>query len=193
MKKPFVISLASIAGGGKTTAVAALKEQLSDSVVIYFDDYGDKVFLDRDINDWATDSYDCNEWHTEVIAADIERLIVKSNEFIILDFPFGYLNDCVGKYIDCSVFIDVPLDIALARRIVRDYTSRSQESSFGLSDVEEVSLTALDKELRLYLNYSRPAYERMLEICKPASDLIVDGTKKPEKIAEAIIEFIVRK
>lgn len=189
-KKPFVISVAAQSGGGKTTVVAALKERLTNSAVIYFDDYGDAVYLDRDINDWSADKHDDNEWHTEPIAADIERLLNDPYDYIIIDYPFGYLNNCVGKYINLTVFIDTPLDVALARRIIRDYTSRSTESDFGLADVEELSLAGLDKELRFYLTRSRPTYAKMPEMQKPASDFIVDGLKSPKEIAEEIIIFI---
>ena len=145
--------------------------------------------LNRNVNDWA-ENYDCNEWHTEPIAADIERLMKEPYDYIILDYAFGYLNDCVGKHIDLTVFIDTPLDVALARHIIREYTSRSKESDFGLSDVDEVSLEALDKELRWYLTRSRPTYTKMSEMHKPVSDLIVDGTKTPEEIADIIIKSI---
>ena len=53
MKKPFVISVASQSGGGKTTIVTALKDRLDNSAVIYWDDYGDEVDPIRDINEWA--------------------------------------------------------------------------------------------------------------------------------------------
>jgi uridine kinase len=111
-------------------------------------------------------------------------------DYIILDYPFGYLNECVGKYIDLTIFVDTPLDVALARRIIRDYTSRSQESSFGLADIEELSLAGLDKELRWYLTRSRPAYAKMPEMHKPVSDLVVDGTKTPDEIVEEVINSI---
>ena len=187
MMKPFVISIAALSGGGKTTIVSALKERLAHSAVIFWDDYGDEVDLDRDINEWSANGGDCNEWHTEPFAADIKRVLNESYEYIILDYPFGYLNDCVGKLIDMTVFIDTPLDVALARRIVRDYTSRNTEIDFGLADVEEVSLTGLAKELHFYLECSRPTYARMSETHKPISDLVVDGTKSPEEIANEII------
>ena len=194
MKMPFVISVAATSGGGSTTIVSALKERLQNSVAIYFDDYGDEVDLpERDVNEWALNSFDCNEWDTEPIAVDIERLSNKPYDYIILDYPFGYLNDRLGKYIDMSVFIDTPLDVALARRIIRDYTSRSKERDFGLADVDEVSLKAIDKELRYYLSRSRPSYAVMPEMLKPVSDLIVDGTKTPEEISDEIIEFINQK
>ena len=190
MKRPYVISVAALSGGGKTTIVGALTKRLNNSAVIYFDDYGDAVDIDRDINGWSADGNDYNEWHTEPIAADIKRLLNEPYDYIILEYPFGYLNHCVGKYIDVSVFIDTPLDIALARRIMRDYTDRSKESNFGLADVDEVSLIAIDKELRFYMAHSRPTYVRAIETQRPAADLVVDGTKSPEEIVEMIIEYL---
>jgi len=190
MKKPFVISIAALSGGGKTATVSALKKRLVNSAVLNWDDYGDEVDLDRDINEWSANGGDYNEWHTEPIAADIKRLLDEPYEYIILDYPFGYLNDCVGKLIDMTVFIDTPLDVALARRIIRDYTSRNTKYDFGLADVEEVSLAGLDKELCFYLECSRSTYARMPETHKPMSDLIVDGRKLPEEIAEEIINAI---
>ena len=85
------------------------------------------------INEWAADGGDCNEWYVEPIAADIERLLTEPYDYIILDYPFGYLNDRVGKLINFTVFVDTPLDVALARRIIRDYTSRSEDSDFGFA------------------------------------------------------------
>jgi uridine kinase len=190
MKKPFVISIAAQSGGGKTTIAAALKERLANTAVIYWDDYGDEVDPDRDINDWAADGFDCNEWNTQPVAADVERLLNEPFDYIILDYPFGYLNECVGKYIDLTVFIDTPLDVALARRIIRDYTSRSHESSFGLADIEELSLAGLDKELRWYLTQSRPIYAKMPEMHKPVSDLVMDGMKTPDELVDEIINSI---
>ena len=186
MKKPFVISIAAQSGGGKTTVVTALKDRLASSAVLFWDDYGDEVDPDRDINDVQ----DYNEWNTQPMATSIERLLNEPHDYIILDYPFGYMNDCVAKYIDLTVFIDTPLDVALARRIIRDYTSRSTESDFGLADVDAVNLKALDKELKWYLTCSRQTYARFTEAHKSVSDLVVDGTKSPEEIAKIIIESI---
>jgi len=186
MKKPFIISISSPSGGGKTTITTKLKERLINSVVIYWDDYGDAVDPNCDINDVT----DYNEWHTEPLAVDIERLLHEQHDYIILDYPFGYLNNCVGRYIDLAAFVDTPLDVALARRIIRDYTSRSKESDFGLAEVDNVSLKAIDDELRWYLTRSRPTYMRFSEAHKSKSDLVVDGTKSSEEIIEIIISAL---
>jgi uridine kinase len=49
MKKPFIISISGISGSGKTAVANALKARLTNAAVISFDDYGDHVYLDRDI------------------------------------------------------------------------------------------------------------------------------------------------
>ncbi|MDD4296707.1 MAG: adenylyl-sulfate kinase [Ruminiclostridium sp.] len=51
MKRPFVISISGLSGSGKTSVTNALRSQLVNAAVISFDDYGDSVYLDRDIND----------------------------------------------------------------------------------------------------------------------------------------------
>jgi len=68
MNKPFVISIAAQSGGGKTTVVTALKDRLAKSAVQYWDDYGDEVDPDRNINDVQ----DYNEWNTQPMVANIE-------------------------------------------------------------------------------------------------------------------------
>lgn len=187
MDRPFVISISGMSGSGKTTVKNALRARLANAAVISFDDYGERVYLDRDINEWSEDSsYD--EWHTEPIAADVERLLKEPLDYIILDYPFGYGNRLVGQHINLAVYVDIPLDVALARRIIRDFTSRKENTD--VADVEEVSLGGLDKELRFYLSCSRSTYARMPEMQKPTSDLVVDGTKTPEEIVDEIITYI---
>ena len=125
MKKPFVISISGISGGGKTTVANALKECLSNAIVVSFDDYDD-IKLDRDINDWSADGNDENEWYVEPLVKDIERLLNEPFDYIIVDYPFDYRNLRVGKYINFAVFVETPLDVALARRTIRDYTNRAE-------------------------------------------------------------------
>ena len=187
MKRPFVISISGLSGSGKTAVTNALRAKLVNAAVISFDDYGDSVYLNRDINDWSEDSND-DEWYTEPVATDVERLLNEQLDYIVLDYPFGYGNRLVGQYINLAVYIDVPLDVALARRIIRDHTNR--EENTNVADVEEVSLAGLDKELRFYLSRSRSTYARMPEMQKPTSDLVVDGTKTPEEIADEILSHI---
>ncbi len=184
MKKPFIISVSGVSGGGKTTVSNALKDRLAGSALVSFDDYDD-IKLDRDINEWSADGNDENKWYIEPLAADIERLLNEPLSYIIIDYPFGYRNRRVGKYIDFTVFVDTPLDVALARRTIRDYACRADNRNKIV-----VNLMAIEKEMRFYLEHSRPTYARMTETQKPFSDLVVDGMKKPNEIADDIINAL---
>lgn len=90
----------------------------------------------------------------------------------VLDYPFGYGNRLVGQYINLAIYFDVPLDVALARRIIRDYTSRDKNTN--VADVEEVSLAGLEQRA---LEYSCPV-------------VYYDGTKTPGEIVDEILTYI---
>ena len=59
-KKPLVIAIAAVSGGGKTTITTQLNKILPRSKVLYFDDY-DFDGLD-DMCDWVERGADNNEW-----------------------------------------------------------------------------------------------------------------------------------
>lgn len=127
MKKPFVIAISGVSGSGKTAVTNELKERLENCAVLSFDDYDDVCLIGRDINDLPTDRNGYDDWQVEPIVADIKRLLKEPLDYIIMDYPFGRQNSTIAPFIDLSVFVDVPLDVALARRIIRDYTDRGCE------------------------------------------------------------------
>ena len=181
MKKPFVISISGISGSGKTTIVNLLKKQLPKIEVIYFDDYSGDL-LGRNYCEWSEAGADCNEWNLAPITDDIKRLLSEPLDFIILDYPFGKVHRDVSLYVDYSIWIDVPLDISLARRILRDFTRRSDTRRPLKGNIGEEVSSYLD----FYLARHMDTYKRHIETIKPSADIIVDGTKSLEEIMEII-------
>lgn len=72
------------------------------------------------------------------------------------------------------MFIDIPLDIALARRTVRDFKGSSGE---------EILM-----QMEHYATHGRHAYLKMIETIKPDSDLVVDGTLSIAEVTNLIVE-----
>jgi uridine kinase len=176
MKKPKVITIAAVSGGGKTTVINELKRRLPLSKAIYFDDYEFEEYPD-DFFQWVQSGADYNEWNIEILVNDIEPLLAQSNfNYILLDYPFAYKNDKIAPYIDYAIFIDTPLDIALARRILRD--SINQPSNL------------LKNDLNCYLSRGRIAYLEAIKTIKPNSDFIVDGSLSIDNIVYQIMEQI---
>ena len=175
-----VISIAAVSGGGKTAVTTALGGKLKHSKVLSFDHYDFKDSPD-DLIQWVENGADYNQWNLEPLIEDIESLLtaVEPCSFIILDYPFAYQNFSMKDYIDLTIFIDTPLDIAMGRRILRDHKNSSTAD--------------IHKEIRGYLNGGRPAYLEMLQKIKPDSDIVIDGTLPINKIVDIIIEEISRR
>ena len=173
--KPTIISIAAVSGGGKTTITKKLSLVLEDTKELFFDDY-DFENAPQDIVQWVDQGADYNLWNLDPLISDIERL--KSSRevptYILLDYPFSYMNDKMKKYIDLSIYIDTSLDVAMARRILRDHADST------INDVRN--------EVKFYLQYGRVAYLEMENSIKPISDIVIDVTLPPDKIVELIIK-----
>lgn len=177
VQKPFVIAISSISGGGKTTVTERLADKLGNSKALYFDDYEFDSEPD-DICEWVENGADPNEWNLTPFIRDIELLVEYKPplDYIVLDYPFAYSQRAMNQYIHVALFIDTPLDIAMARRLLRDYKN---------STIENVI-----EDMMNYLNRGRLAYINMLRTTKPNSDFIVDGALPLDTIVETIIDEI---
>ena len=94
-----------------------------------------------------------------------------------MDYPFAYRHEEMSKYIDCAIFLDTPLDIAMVRRLFRD--------------MKEVSKEDILHEMDIYLKYARVAYIQMLKDILPSSDYVIDGSRELKVNVEEIAQIIL--
>lgn len=171
-----IISIAAVTAGGKTTVVNKLKEKLDNVCTLYFDDYTFEGEVD-DFYQWVLDGADYNVWNLTPLEEDIIKIKDSGKyEYLILDYPFAYCNEQIKKYIDKAIFIDTPLDIALARRILRDMSKASGD---------EIRI-----DLEFYMKYARIAFVQMQKDVLPSSDYVVDGTLSVDELVEKILKIL---
>ena len=176
-KKAYIIAINAISGGGKTTITNNLKNQLPNAKALYFDDRN--YDLDSGIDDickWIDEGADVNRFNLDLLINDIEASISDGVEYIILDYPFGYRHHKIAPYIDLSIFIDTPLDIALARRIIRDY--------------DMTIIANIFESMKQYLSEGRNAYLYGISSALSDSDFVVDGSKSADEIVGSIKNII---
>lgn len=168
-----IIAIGAVTAGGKTTVIKSLINRMPNATSLHFDDYSFEGEVD-DFHQWVLDGADYNVWNLEPFKNDIDK-IIESNQYdyLFLDYPFAYKNEMIKDYIDCAIFIDTPLDIAMARRVLRDMSKASAEE--------------IRSEMEIYLKYARIAYIQMLKDIKPISDYVIDGTQDLEIIVEEVI------
>ncbi|WP_425453627.1 hypothetical protein [Oceanobacillus chungangensis] len=176
MKLPLIISIAGVSGGGKTIIAKYLTERLHNSKTLYFDDY--EFDGPDDIIEWVDNGANYDEWNLAPLIRDIESLLAEPLDYIVIDFPFAYKHSKISTLIDLAVYIDTPLDIAMARRVIRDFKNSPNKSILI--------------EMENYVSAGRRGYLEMLKSIKPNSDIIVDGSLTVSKITDIIYEAIIR-
>jgi uridine kinase len=176
-QRPKVITIAAVSGGGKTTITNQLNDKLINSTTLYFDDYDFKD-CPEDIVDWVEKGANNNEWNHAPLVQDLRAHLNNENQtfnYILLDYPSAYLNSSMREYIDFTIYIDTPLDIAMARRIVRDFSGNPNDILNDLSN---------------YLFRGRTAYLEMIKSVKPDSDIVIDGSIPITDIVDKITKEI---
>ena len=168
-----IIGISGNSGAGKSTLAQKLAEDL-DATIIVWDDFDDISTGPDDYVDWYRRGEDHSEWDYPALAEVLSELklgntivhpafknVLTPKPFIIFDAPLGRMHEQTGSYIDFWVHISVPLDVALARRLIRDFktTDKTKEE--------------LIKELEYYIKSTRALY--FDDIYKEGADFVIDG------------------
>lgn len=170
------IAISAVTAGGKTTTVNMLAKVLPNARTLHFDDYN----FEGEVNDfyrWVLDGADYHVWNLEPLKEDILKIKTSGRcDYLILDYPFAYCHKTIKDYIDKAFFINTPLDVALARRILRDMKNATADE--------------IRKDLDIYLKYARIAYVQMHKDIIPSVDYVIDGMLKTEEIVEEILKAV---
>jgi uridine kinase len=180
MARPYVISVNAVSGGGKTTLARILETSLP-AALFCFDDFDDTNVHPDDLYEWTNRGANLLEFDSpgmrDAVHAALRGELVR---YIVLDYPFGRDHPQFRDVIDLSIFIDTPLDIAMARRILRDRTPDSASSA-------ETVLKDLRNELVHYIAKARPPYLNSYRH-RATCDLVLDGLATPEEWGNQVLK-----
>ncbi|EKD71677.1 MAG: hypothetical protein ACD_46C00125G0001 [uncultured bacterium] len=186
-----IIGISGITGAGKSTLATALANKLQ-ATGLFWDEFDEISTSPDDYVAWYNSNHDYAEFDYQALADvilalkngkqvqhPVTKVLLEPTKFIIVDAPLGKKHQQTGQYIDVFIHVDVPLDIALARRVIRDLKNKNLREQ----DIID--------ELEYYLNKSRKLFsdEGMCEISNSA-DYIVDGLDDIEKQVNDIIAYI---
>ena len=127
----FVITVSGPSGAGKSSTVRAVAQHLGAAACFYFDDYGESMQQPDDGLTWIADGADLASFTLPQFGQDIARLRqgekvitptgrhVEPAPFLVIEEPFGSGRTDMKGLVDFSVCIDVPMEVALARRLFR--------------------------------------------------------------------------
>lgn len=191
-----VVAVTGTPGGGKSTLTRNLVAGLGDAVALHFDRYEGQPDNTgpRDVQTWLRSDAHPDAWQRPRFVADLERLRAgvaiidprdgtpkESAAWIVVDEPFGRVWSPIRGLVDFVVCIDLPLELALARRVLRTVQA--------ITDGEQLR-SDLRRGMTHYLNGGRESYARVLALVRTEAELILDGTKGPEQLADEALSAI---
>lgn len=208
----FVVAIAGPSGCGKTSLVKALAARL-DAATLYFDDFADDP---AGMESWAhLPGADYARWETPAFSKALAELKagatvhvptlspsvgldrsprVAPAAVIVIEEPFGRLRPETARSIDHVACIDLPLEVALARRLSRQVggfralaEAAAPEQAPGIL---RLGLGSLDQYLAAYLDWGHGMYVEQLRQLRASSDQRLDGTLPVDALAAQVVEAL---
>ncbi|WP_327681825.1 hypothetical protein [Kitasatospora sp. NBC_00458] len=171
-----LLTLTGGAGAGKTTLAAALAATATAPVAVLHGDHYYVTAQDRGV--WAPDESgiprldvgDPRSIDAERLARDTDAALAAA-AVVIVDGLFAHrvAPRTAGTRLD--VFVDLPADLRLARKIQR----KCVRDGFPVEIL-----------LRNYLDHRRDAHERHIEPARHTCHLVVDGALAPDALARRV-------
>jgi uridine kinase len=201
---PCIIAVAAPIGGGKTAVARAIAARLPGAAALSFDHYeqatGQPV---QNLQGWLLRGANFDEFVVSALREDLARLKrgeavrdpatrerIPAARYLVFENPLGRAAASLAKDIDLLIWVDVPLDVALARKL-RELLGNIRREA-GPERLAE-RLAWLDRYLENYLGVVREVLLRQRDRIRPSADLILDGQIDPESLAERAAAEILRR
>jgi hypothetical protein len=177
-----VIAIAAPIGGGKSALAAALASTLG-SATLRFDDYETATRQPvSQLSAWLAAGADFDQLEAPGLAAELTRLrTLAATPELVFEMPLGRAWQATAGAVDVLVWIDVPLDLALARRL-REITATVQNPA--------QTLDWLTAYLVHYIGTIHDVLAEQLRVVRPRADLILDGRAEPAVLLRQVLDFL---
>jgi uridine kinase len=190
MKRVPVIAISGHPGCGKTTLAGRMRRRFGVPVVSY-DDY-ETITSEKPetVAQWLGSGADYDAIALPAMEAEIERLATLPGEprprFVLVDTLLGRAHAATGRLIDYSIWIDMPADIALSRKL-RQAAGRAAKAGSPPAFIDW-----LDAWLGHYEQFIADTYRGQTERVRPLADISIDGRQAPDAVVLAT-EAAIRK
>jgi uridine kinase len=197
MKQPILIAIAGAAGAGKSTLVRTVAALLDNATTVFFDDYAASSTYPSDFRAWVDSGAHPEGWQTPGFATALTNLrtgrpvihpdgvtSLTPTPFIVVEEPFGRERQEVAAFFDMVILVDLPLEIALARKLLQYITWNAERKP------AEIVIAGCCEFLGSYLMVGRDVNAVVSKRARASSDLQVNGTLATDILASTIAESI---
>lgn len=191
-----VVAVAAPIGGGKSALVAALAQALGNAPTLHFDEFELATrFSPLELNSWLESGADFNSIPAPGFVEALRGLADSNSEFpaaerpsdyIVVELPLGRAFAATAGLVDILIWVDTPLDLALARNLRSLAAEAIEDSSQRTEEFLEWLVAYLDS----YGELLHPILELQRRRVCPDADLILDGRLPIDELVNLAIERI---
>ena len=170
--------------------------RLGNANALSLDDYQDSSVYPP-VGEWLEGGADPNQFQTPQFMADVSALregkpilhpvtreLMEPARYLVLEEHFGRARKGMRELIDFLIYIDIPLEIAHARKILR------KNDFLPWGDNPDLFLQNLHEHLVWYIKFGRDFYLAVKTSAYQGCDLVLDGALSTDQMADKIIEAI---
>ncbi|WP_293776165.1 hypothetical protein [uncultured Oxalicibacterium sp.] len=194
-----VVAIAAPIGGGKSALAQALAVALGEAGTLAFDDYEVATQMSpQKLQKWLLAGADFGNLSAPGLAqalfalrngeavalSDGQTLAIARH--LVFEMPLGRSWPATAQSIDTLIWIDVPLDLALARRTREWIAQLLQQDPAQMQQ----GLRWLHDYFDQYAHVIHAVLAAQQQTVRPQADLILDGSKSIEILVAEAIEFV---
>jgi uridine kinase len=185
-----VIAVAAPPGGGKTTLVRRLSARLGGAPTLHYDDYEQITRRSpAEVEAWLDRGAPADEVPLPNFAQALIDLKQGSARHVILDFLLARAHAPTARHIDLLIWIETPLDIALARTLREQVALARKAPPAGAAHFIHWLAGYLDSYTRVMYR----GYELQRATVRPLADIVLDGALPPDRLAELATVEVLRR
>ncbi|HEX4985706.1 MAG TPA: hypothetical protein VFV71_06490 [Burkholderiales bacterium] len=198
-----VIAFAGHPGAGKSSVVRGLAQALGDACAIHMDNYETMTRTAiEDIALWLRNGADIDTFTFPQLAVDLGRLKrnetvveqitsreIRPGKYVLFETQFGKAHKATGQHVDLQVWIDTPLDIALARNVNKLAAHALRQPPDKLAERWKWLQVYLDNYTGTVRGLMAMQQERVASI----ADIVLDGRPPVAEIVQRARTEILRK
>ena len=172
----------SASGAGKSTLALGLAKELK-AAVIQLDKYETFTSLPPHVaQEWLRRGALADEFPAPGYAEAIAQAHTSNATYAIVDGHLGRTHRSTAPMVDFMIYLDVPMDIALARCLRRQLRN--------LNTPPTAKLGMLEGHIDSYLAWVRGAYALQHARLPPLADLILDANQPVETLLRQALAAI---
>ncbi len=194
-----IIAVAGPIGSGKSTLVGGIARGLGNASILHYDSYEHATRrTPAEIIQWMRAGADFNDFALPGLARDLSKLkngtsvvnpadggTIEAEQFTVFEMPLGRAHRQTAPLIDLLLWIDIPFDIALARK-AGEYAKRLLAEGDGTG-----GLNWLAEYFDNYLSLIRPLMKIQEDRVRPGADHVIDGREEPDVMTSLAVEAVL--